>query len=790
MSRFGSVASGLLACVLSHPAFAQSPPDAAPPPDASTPADAPLADAPSAAATGSGAASATPGGAAPATPSPQATPPPAPDTPATVTGLPRLPDQVGSEIISVTGSLHPTNSLLEPDPIAASDIDISERQLELRPHRRAEDLTQEVPGLFTVQHAGGGKAQQYFMRGFDLDHGTDLASFVDGVPINAVSHAHGQGYTDLHFIIPETVDNIEATKGPYSALVGDFAVAGSMAFHIADHIDESLAKVEIGEDGHERAVVVESPDLGPQWRAMVAAEVFKEDGPFIHPEDYVRQNAVTKITRVFDDGGELTTEAMAYGGTWNMSGVLPARAVCGEGDGTPVPAAYAGNHCISRWDSIDPSQGGESERYMLDETYRRPIPRGTFEATAFTLHSNLQLYPNDGIAAPFQPDGERYGSQVEQDDDRWEVGVNVRARQTYTALGQPVEVTYGLQLREDVVDSELHRTEDRVRLDGLPGIPGPIEDSGINETEQSAYVEASWRPVPWLRGVVGGRADDITADVSNLSPVAVVQAHGYRGAAQGSPKVAVVATPDPHVDLFANFGQGFHSNDIRTVVEGQATTLIARATGGEVGTAVRPIPGLSISALVFLLDLTSEETIDGDTASTSPAGPTQRYGTEETLHYQFKNDVFVQATYTYAHSRYTDEADILAGTTLVTLAPHHTFSAGAGAFHKLPHGVTGYASVDVRAMSDRDATQNDGTHGAGPPLIATGFAVVNGMVGVRYQRWDLGLDMINIGNEVYREGQFAVQSRLPGEGPNPPVGISFTPGVPRLLMAHLALRWR
>ena len=233
-------------------------------------------------------------------------------------GILQLPDEIGNEVITISGDARPTSSLVDATPLAASDTIVDARQLSLRPHRRAEDLTQEVPGLFTVQHAGGGKAQQYFMRGFDLDHGTDLAGFFDGVPINAVSHGHGQGYLDLHFIIPETIDSIEATKGPYSPLVGDFAVAGSTSFHMADHVDESVAKVEVGTDGHRRGVVVDSPDLGPRWRAMVAMEAFDEDGPFIHPENYDRLSTAAKVTRVLDDGSELSVEAMSYSGTWNM----------------------------------------------------------------------------------------------------------------------------------------------------------------------------------------------------------------------------------------------------------------------------------------------------------------------------------------------------------------------------------------------------------------------------------------------------------------------------------------
>jgi outer membrane receptor protein involved in Fe transport len=634
-----------------------------------------------------------------------------------------------------------------------------------------------------VQHAGGGKAQQYFLRGFDLDHGTDLAGFIDGVPINAVSHGHGQGYLDLHFIIPETIDRLEATKGPYSPLVGDFAVAGSVGFHIADHVDQNLAEVELGPDGHRRELVMVSPDLGAKWRMLAAAEVFDENGPFIHPENFNRLNAVTKATRLFDDGSELSLEAMAYGGTWNMSGVLPARAVCGEGDGTPVPAAYAGKSCLDRFDSIDPSQGGGSQRYSVEATYRKPIAHGELEASLYTLHSNLQLFPNDGIAAPFQPDGIRYGSQVEQDDARFEQGLDLRVHQKLALAGAPLDSTYGLQIRNDIVVSQIHRDEDRIRLDDVPGIGGPIEDSGIDETESAAYAQEAWHPARWLRAMVGARVDRVDADVNNEAATAVVKPSGYRGATQLSPKAALIVTPVPELDLFANFGQGFHSNDIRTVIAGSATTLVARATGGELGLTVRPARGLSVSAVAFLLDLSSEETIDGDTASTDPSGATRRYGTEISARYQLDDTIYAEGAYTFSHARYTDAADLASGNDLVPLAPVHTLSAEIGAIEPITPRLTAYGSVNVRAMSDRPA-ESDGS------LTATGFAVFNGELGVRYRRYELGATILNIGDAVYREGQFAVSSRLPNEGPNPVEGISFTPGLPRRVLVHFAIRWK
>jgi len=684
--------------------------------------------------------------------------------------------------VTVTGDALPASaSLVEGHPLAASDSSTGQAQLSLRPRARTEGIVENVPGLFAVQHAGGGKSDQYFMRGFNLDHGTDAAQFVDGVPINAVSHGHGQGYSDIHFLIPEFIDTLESTKGPYSARVGDFATAGSIAYRMADHLDESVARAEVGQYGHYRAVAGESPDLGEHWRMLVGAEITHDDGPFIHPDNFNRVNGYGKFTHIFDDRSEASLEVMAYGGSWNMSGVLPARAVCGESDGNPAPTAYAGSHCISRWDSIDPSQGGATQRFMALATYHRPIERGDLETSVYALHSNLQLFPNDGIAASFQPAGIQYGSQVEQDDTRTQAGANTRLTKRFKVGPMDVEATAGLQIRYDNVTSALDRDEQRVRLDGLPGIPGPIVDSLINETEIGAYVEADWRPIRWMRFNLGARLDRVDVTVSNESSTAVDKVAGYQGAMQVSPKATVAVYPVKWLDLFANYGRGFHTNDGRTLIEGQSTTLIVKASGYEAGAVVRPFKGLSISGVAFLLDLDSELTIDGDTASTSPSAPTRRLGGEFSARFEFLKNVFADASFAVTRARYTDAADVAAGTTLVELAPIRTFSAGVGV--RQPVGpIVLIGSAQVRSMSDRPAT-------ADGKLIATGFTVVDASAGIRWKFVELGGDLINIANTEYREGQFEVQSRLPGEGPNPPDGISFTPGLPRMFIGHAQFYW-
>jgi len=393
-----------------------------------------------------------------------------------------------------------------------------------------------------------------------------------------------------------------------------------------------------------------------------------------------------------------------------------------------------------------------------------------------------------------QPAGIQYGSQVEQDDTRTESGANIRVSRRYKLAGMDIRSTFGLQFRDDVINAQLHRDEQRHRLDGLPGIPGPITDSDINETQFGAYGEEDVRVTRWLRFVGGARVDRVDAAVNNESNVAVLQPSGYVGQAQLSPKLAVIVSPEKHFDLYANYGRGFHSNDARTLLEGSATTLLATATGYEVGTTVRPLPGLSLGAVAFLLDITSELTWDGDTASVDAAGPTRRYGGEFTGRYNFLDTVYADAAFTVSHARYTDQADIQGGTPWVTLAPRRTFGAGIGTRQPVSHDITLIGTIHVKSMADRPATQNWDPHDpangpGGVGLTATGWTLVDLSAGVRWRNIEILADVLNVANVNWREGQFAVDSRLPGEGPAPATGMSFTPGNPRTLFVHANVYW-
>ena len=269
----------------------------------------------------------------------------------------------------------------------------------------------------------------------------------------------------------------------------------------------------------------------------------------------------------------------------------------------------------------------------------------------------------------------------------------------------PVRTTLGLQVRGDDIDAELHRTQGRVRLDGVDAsIPGPIYDGHTTESEIGAFAEGEWRPARWLRFLLGARMDRVDVSTSNESPTAVLQVSGYKGQAQFSPKATAIVSPLDAWDLFANYGRGFHTNDARTLLEGQAATLIVPARGYELGTTVRPIPGLSLSAMGFLIDLDSELVIDGDTASFQAAGSTRRYGAEVTGRYELGGRIYADLSFTTAHGRFTDAADVAAGAVYLPDAPVRTFSAGVGG--RQPVGpVTLVGSATVRSMSQRYGDQ-------------------------------------------------------------------------------------
>jgi len=655
----------------------------------------------------------------------------------------------------------------QPAAEAASRLHVGRRELELRPKRRAADVLEATPGLFVAQHAGGGKANQYFLRGFDADHGTDVAFFLDGVPVNLVSHGHGQGYTDLNLLIPELVVGLDVYKGPYYAEFGDFSTGGALNLQLAETFPESFASFGVGQYDTLRGLVLAAPALGEGWRSVLAGEVYATNGPFENPEHLRRLNLFARTTREFGPGSKLALTWMSYASAWNGSGQIPARAVCGEGEsGLPAPQDF-GQDCIDRFDSIDPSEGGHTQRHMLSGAYSVSADDADFSAMLYAVRYRWNLYSNFTFFANDPLDGDG----IEQTDDRTQYGGDLRVRRHVHFGASTFTTTFGTQARADSIDNALYDQTARERRSSRV-------EAGIQETQIGVYLEEDVRLLPQLRFIVGGRVqridvavEDRLEDRANLGGAT----SGTQGSTLLLPKFNVIVTPVPGFDLFAHAGRGFHSNDARgAVLANGRVDLMTSALGYELGARLQPLPNISVYASGFLLDLDSEQVWVGDEGTTEPSGATRRMGLELGARARLDNWLFADLDLTLTRARYshTDES--------IALAPTKTLTAGVSARPTID-GYTPFGSVRVKAIADRPANEDRS-------LTARGFALLDASAGLRWKNIEGALDVENVLNTSWREVNFATTSRLSYE-PEPVTGIHYAPGWPRTVMARATLYW-
>jgi outer membrane receptor protein involved in Fe transport len=633
-------------------------------------------------------------------------------------------------------------------PAAASAVTVSGGELKLRPRLRPADILETVPGVFAVQHSGGGKANQLFLRGFDADHGTDVAISVDGVPVNMVSHGHGQGYADLHFLIPELVSSLDGYKGPYHAELGDFATAGAIRLRLADHFDESQASATVGQYGILRGLAIVSREVGEASRFVLAGEAYAQDGPFENAEGLQRFNGFARVTHDFTPAttGQLTW--MSYTGRWNASGQLPLREV------------EAGR--LDRFGSVDPTEGGTTQRHGLSLRVDMRSPEADVELLAYAIKYNFRLYSN----FTFFLEDPVNGDMIEQTDDRGVLGLDARSR-FHRHLGDVrLETTAGLQVRADTIDNALYHDAARERL-------STTADAAIAQSSIGLFVDEEARLSPWLSVRAGARIDRVDVTVEDRLEQQATRGDGATGTAGAtlvSPKVAVVLSPLPELSLFLDFGRGFHSNDARGATRrSDPASLLVPATGYEVGARARPWRSLTLTAALFRLDLESEQVYVGDAGTTEPSEASTRLGAELGARLYLSRALFADADMTLTRAIYrANEGNGGA----VALAPTRTLTAGIG--FRAPWGT--YGSARVRSIASRPATE-DGR------LLAEGFTVVDAQVGHRLGPVELSLDAQNLLDTSWREVQFATESQLPGEAA-PVEEIHFTPGWPLTVMAR------
>ncbi|WP_295642711.1 TonB-dependent receptor [uncultured Methylibium sp.] len=517
---------------------------------------------------------------------------------------------------------------------AASVGTVTQKQLEARTVYRSGELLEATPGLVVSQHSGEGKANQFYLRGFNLDHGTDLRTSVDGMLVNQRTHAHGQGWTDLNFLIPELATGLRYKKGTYDAAEGDFASAGAVEVLYADRLERGIASIGLGQNGYRRVLLADSPAVG-DGHLLYALEGMRNDGPFVNPDGYRRFNGVLRYSRG-DRANGWNVTLMAYDAKWNATDQIPKRAV------------DAGQ--LDRFDTIDTSDGGQAQRHSLSGEWRRTDEASATRLNAYVVASRLDLYSN----FTYFLDDEVNGDQFAQPDRRVTTGVNASHTLATPLLGRAAETTFGAQFQNDNIHNGLLRTVRRETI-------GTTRRDHVVESSLGLYVQTLVPWTPSFRTVAGVRADHYRFDVQSDNPANPGKANDTLV----SPKLSLIFGPFGSTEFYLNAGTGFHSNDARgtTISVDPASgdpvdkvTPLVRSKGYELGARTSLIPGLQTSLSLYRLDIDSELLFIGDAGGTEATRPSRRTGFELANYYRLNDWLTVDADIAFARARFKDAA--------------------------------------------------------------------------------------------------------------------------------------
>ncbi len=532
------------------------------------------------------------------------------------------------EEVVVTGKLE----RLGGEPTSATVGIATSEQLDLRPTLRAGELLEVVPGLIVTQHSGSGKANQYFLRGFNLDHGTDLATSVDGVPVNMPTHAHGQGYTDINFVIPELVESIEYRKGTYYAETGNFSAAGAVNLRYRSALDAPFATVETGDDDYLRGLLAGSAELGG-GSLLMAVDHSATNGPWVLEERFHKTNALLRYSHD-TEGGRFAVTAQGYDGEWRSTDQIPLRAVQ--------------SRAIDRFGFVDPTDGGESHRYSLAADWYEQLGAGRMRAQAYAIDYQLDLFSNFTYAVDTEN-----GDQFEQLDDRRVYGGRFAWERPLQLMGLAHDLTLGADLRRDDIDTVgLYRTVARQRID-------TTREDDVTQTSYAIYSSLKTHWSEHVRAELGLRADRFDFDVrSNVDANS-----GSADDSIVSPKFSLVLGPWHKTEFFFNVGKGFHSNDARgTTIRVDPTdgvTSVDRvdplvdALGADVGLRTAVLPNLQLTASLWTLKLDSELLFVGDAGITEASRESERRGIEAGAIWNPVSWLILDADLAWSRSRFT-----------------------------------------------------------------------------------------------------------------------------------------
>ena len=636
---------------------------------------------------------------------------------------------------------------------SATEGRVGPEQIESRPLLRPGEVLETVPGVIITQHSGAGKANQFFLRGFNLDHGTDFATSVAGIPVNFPTHGHGQGYTDLNFVIPEIIGGIDYRKGPYYADEGDFSAAGAAHIDYADALPHNLGQFTGGSYDYYRSLLAGSTALAA-GQVFGAFEVFDNDGPWDQPDEYRRYNGVLRYSHG-DALNGFNLTAMGYGGDWNATDQVPRRAV--------------DSGLVGRFGALDESDGGHTHRYSASGEWRRSAADSATHVHGYFLDYGLNLFSN----FTFFLDDPVNGDQFEQEDRRQVYGLSGHHSWFPTWGGLDIENTVGLQIRYDDIGSVgLFNTRERRRL-------RTTRKDHVNQVSVSPYVQNRTRWHPKFRTVAGLRGDFFDFDVESDDP----RNSGQASDGLASPKLSLIFGPWFDTEYYVNLGYGFHSNDGRGTTitvdpksgePAQPVDPLVRAEGFDVGVRTALVPDLDSTLSFWLLDLDSELLFIGDAGTTEAGRPSRRYGVEWTNYYRPLPWLTFDADFSFSKARFSDDdlaGDHIPGAIETVIAAGVTIDDLKGFF----------GGIRVRYFGPRPLIEDDSVRSASTTLLKADIG---------YKLRDdlrLGVEIFNLLDSEDSDIEYFYASRLSGEPAAGVDDIHFHPVEPRSARVTLSL---
>ncbi len=619
------------------------------------------------------------------------------------------------------------------------------------PVKSSQEILRKVPGLIIGQHAGGGKAEQIFLRGFDIDHGTDITIDVDGLPVNMVSHAHGQGYADMHFIIPETIDNIDFGKGAYYANKGNFNTAGYVGLQTKKSIRDNVISVEAGMFDLLRTVGLLKITEGDYSNAYLASELVLTDGPFESPQNFNRLNLMGRYNYNNQENEELSITLSHFQSKWDASGQIPQRAV--------------GQGLITRFGAIDDTEGGNTSRSNFLVNHSSQLDHHSrLKSKAFVSKYDFELFSNFTffLENPINAD------QIRQKEDRTIIGAESAYEHSIHIGDHDSQLKYevGLGFRyDDVNDVQLSRTRNRKEL------LERLAYGNIDETNGYGFFHLTYKKNKWTINP-GLRLDYFKFDYENL----LTEAYDSRSQDEVflGPKLNILYAANPNLQLFAKTGIGFHSNDTRVVIANEADKILPAAYSADLGAILKPTNKLVLNAALWQLFLEQEFVYVGDAGIVEPSGKTQRYGIDFGLRYQLTDWLYLNGDINYTYARSTEEPE---GQDFIPLAPDLT-SAGGLSFRNLGNFSGG---IDYRFIKDRPANEDNS-------IVADGYFITDMNLNYNWNNWTFGLIVENLFDSEWNETQFATESRLFNETSSFEE-IHFTPGTPFYLRGKITVNF-